>query len=92
MNDCCEDNSKCRWGVGANMPGYMPDNDVAHFANWKDARAYYVEEVSRAIEEAEKPECYSVEKRGAERAAKARKAQEFQSGKIENYIYWLSRI
>lgn len=32
MNDCCSDNDKCRWGVGSNMPGYMPDADVAHFS------------------------------------------------------------
>lgn len=49
MNDCCEHNSKCKYGVGSNMPGYMPDSDVAHFANYADALASFAEHTERAI-------------------------------------------
>lgn len=49
MNDCCEHNAKCRWGVGSNMPGYMPDGDVEHFANYPDALKAYLGSVAQAI-------------------------------------------
>lgn len=49
MNDCCEHNAKCRWGVGSNMPGYMPDSHVEHFANYSDALKAYLGSVEQAI-------------------------------------------
>lgn len=53
MNDCCKDNDKCRWAVGDNMPGFMPDNHVDHFANWHDARRAFINALERAAEDIE---------------------------------------
>jgi hypothetical protein len=33
------------------MPGYLPESDPAVFSEWKDARAYLVEEIDRFWDE-----------------------------------------
>ena len=86
-----------RWSVGSNMPGYMPDSSPEHFSNWQDARAYYIEDVARAIDEATKPDgssashCYSIQSAALVRLAKVRKTTEAQTS-VEGYVHWLVRI
>ena len=95
MNDCCEHNDKCRWAVGSNMPGCMPDGDVAHLANWQDAIACLIEDCERALDEVDNPQCYKIERRALERWAKQARARE-KSGerslKIGDYLYWVCRM
>lgn len=96
-NECCEHLRQCKWAVGSNMPGYMPDSDVAHYGNFRDALASYADDVNRAIEDSHETESdqYKAEKRqfaGQLRAIrKHRKAIEAQFH-VGAYVYWLARI
>lgn len=107
MNDCCEHNSKCKYGVGSNMPGYMPDSDVAHFANYADALASFASDTERAIGdyiegllEAEPISMRRDEVDAADEAlVQQRKAMLKNARKrvdrqihIGAYVYWLSAI
>lgn len=51
MGECCEDNVRCVWAVGWNMPGYMPDSEPMHFETWQEARDAYCDELLRAADE-----------------------------------------
>jgi hypothetical protein len=42
-----------RFVAGWNMPGYMPDSDPAQFESAEDARAYIIETIKRAEDEAD---------------------------------------
>ena len=95
MNECCEHNSKCRWAVGSNMPGYMPDNHVEHFANYRDALRCFASDVERALDDLPDDEQhrYTIERAALKRwQSKARtKAAEHQV-RIGDYVYWVSRV
>lgn len=95
MNDCCENEGKCRWSVGSNMPGYMPDSDPAHFTNYRDALRCFASEVERALEELPDDEQhrYKIERAALKRwQGKARTKAAEQTVLIGDYVYWVSRI
>ena len=50
-NDCCPHLRRCRYGVGVNAPGYLPDGDVTHFGNFSDALRIYCGNVLEAYRE-----------------------------------------
>ena len=105
MSDCCEGHGKCRWAVGSNMPGYMPDSDASHFANYREAVEAHLDDIDRAIDsEAEmdggdEPDhIVQLEARSKEhadilrKAIKQRKRAHEASFRVGNYVYWLSRM
>ena len=101
MNDCCEHNSKCRWAVGSNMPGYMPDGHVSHYANWRDARESYLDEIDRALDAEhdaheggtgmEFDDLDSSFQQHRTALLKHKRTTEAQF-KVGQYLYWLARI
>lgn len=105
MNDCCQHNSKCRWAVGSNMPGYVPDSEVMHYANYVDALNAYIASVEQALDaEAEAHEngtgmefdelCAVFEAHEQlllKRAKKKAKRTEAEFT-VGQYVYWISRM
>lgn len=42
-NICCKHLESCRYAVGSNMPGFMPDEPAEHFACYADAKTFFDE-------------------------------------------------
>jgi hypothetical protein len=87
------------WAVGWNMPGYMPDAEPSHHAEWSDARDSLIETLRLNCDEAfdlandittAKARC-AVYDAAIEALDALDEGAEFGST-IGNYHYWISKV
>jgi hypothetical protein len=77
------------WSAGWNMPGYMPDNDPAVFADWSDAQTYILDELHRYLDETDDETEQTDIRATIDRLANATEDNEFGET-VGKYHFWLS--
>lgn len=77
------------WAAGWNMPGYMPDNEPAAFADWSDAQTYILGELHRYLDETDDETEQTDTRATIDRLAEANEESEFGET-VGKYHFWLS--
>jgi hypothetical protein len=78
------------YAAGWNMPGYMPEMDVAHFDNFDDAKRYIIDEMLSVADSVEDEDDAEEITNDAEDVNL--ESREFVYGPYDGYVYWVSEI
>lgn len=84
------------WSAGWNVPGYLPDEEPAHFASWWAAYNYLSDELARAADDYETFD--KIDQRVVDQFVRsqevlaATKDGESVHVRIGNYLWWIESV